>query len=287
MGYQHRKMPKSGIHEYKKPLREKGKNGKHNRKRRGLILEENHIETEKEISEATLKRLHTLGIQKFGSSPFSEHFDRWLQNVTTVLDEFKSNPYLGVDEQFVKDCCQTLSIIKHQLEALCRKEAMLNRELSNLSDWKSRLKQINKEYSTLAGVIKTQRNLEIKHLQSGINRLKIDQDEIIRMKTGFFRGVSAKKREQKEWAKIQELNAKQTELELVMLDFRAKQKELRVEYDRKRDPVLEEIKKFRGIIQNLETDSSLEERWFSCEALIDSINSFLQRKSTHATKGTY
>ena len=249
-----------------------------------LRLEENHIATEREISEATLKRLHTLGIQKFGSSPFSEHFDRWLQNVTAVLDEFKSNPNIGVDDQFVKECSQTLSIIKHQLEAICRKEATLNRELSNLSDWKSRLKQINKEYSTLAGAIKSQRNREIKHLYSVINRLKKDQDEVIRMKTGFFRGVSKKKREQKEMAIVKELNDKQTELELVMLDFSARQKELRAEYDRKREPVLEEIKKFRRIIQNLETDGSLEERWFACEALIDAMNSFLQRKSTQSTR---
>jgi hypothetical protein len=282
MGYQPRKLPKSGIHEYKKPFREKGKNRKHIRKRGELRLEENHIATEREISEATLKRLHTLGIQKFGSSPFSEHFYRWLQNVTAVLDEFKSNPNLGVDDQFVKECSQALSIIKHQLEAICRKEATLNRELSNLSDWKSRLKQINKEYSTLAGAIKSQRNREIKHLQSGINRLNRDQDEIIRMKTGFFRGVSKKKREQKEIAVGKELNDRQTELELVLLNFSVKHKELRAEYERRREPVMGEIKKFRRIIQNLETDDSLEQRWFACEALIDAVNTFLQRKADPA-----
>jgi hypothetical protein len=282
MGYQPRKLPKSGIHEYKKPLREKGKNRKHIRKRGELRLEENHIATEREISEATLKRLHTLGIQKFGSSPFSEHFDRWLQNVAAVLDEFKSNPNLGVDDQFVKECSQVLSIIKHQLEVICRKEATLNRELSNLSDWKSRLKQINKEYSTLAGAIKSQRNREIKHLQSGINRLNRDQDEIIRMKTGFFRGVSKKKREQKEIAVGKELNDRQTELELVLLNFSVKHKELRAEYERRREPVMGEIKKFRRIIQNLETDDSLEQRWFACEALIDAVNTFLQRKADPA-----
>ena len=99
------------------------------------------------------------------------------------------------------------------------------------------------------------------------------------MKTGFFRGVSKKKREQKEIAVAKELNDKQTELELVMLDFSVKQKELRAEYERKREPVMEEIKKFRRIIQNLETDDSLEERWFACEALIDASKHFSAKKS--------
>ena len=280
MGYQPRiKSPKSAIHQYKKPLREKRKDRKHLRKQVGRpLLEEKHIATEREVSEVTLKRLHTLGIQKFGSSPFSEHFDRWLQNVTAVLDEFKSNPNIGVDDQFVEECSQTLSTIKNQLEAICRKEATLDRELNSLSDWKSRLKLINKEYGALTGTIRGQRNREVKRLCSIINRLKIDQDEVIRMKTGFFHGVSRKKREQKESVIVQELNDKQMELELVMLDFSAKQKELRAEYERKREPVLEEIKKFRKIIQIMETDSSLEERWFACEALIDAVNAFLQRK---------
>jgi hypothetical protein len=285
MGYQPRKLPKGPIHEYKKPFHEKRKDRKRiHRSIARPIQEEKHIVTEKEVSEATLKRLHTLGSQKFGSSPFSEHFDRWLQNITVVLDELKLNPNIGVDDQFVKECSQTLSTIKHQLETICRKEATFDRELNNLSDWKSRLKQINKEYSTLAGAIKGQRNREIKHIHSLINRIKKDQDEVIRMKTGFFRGVSRKNREQKEIAVAQELNDKQTELELVMLNFSAKHKELRAEYDRKREPVLEEIKKFRRIIQNLETDDSLEERWFACEALIDAVNSFLQRKATHPSE---
>jgi DNA repair exonuclease SbcCD ATPase subunit len=243
------------------------------------ILEEKLIASESEVSENTLKRIHTLGIQKFGSSPFSEHFDRWLVNVTVILEEFKAHPNMEVDDQFATECSQTISGIKHKLEDIRRKETMLDQELNSLSGWRSRLKQINKEYATSMRNIKTQRNRQIKRLYNDINRLKKEQDKIIRMKTGFFRGVSRKKREKKEIEITQELNDKQSELELVMLDASSKQKELRVDYEGKKDPVLEEIKKFRGIIQTLETDGSLEERWFACETLIDAINSFMQRKA--------
>jgi hypothetical protein len=288
MGYQPRiKSPKGAIHVYKKTLREKRKDRK--RVRRGTakpIREEKQPATEREVSDLTLKQLHTLGSQKFGSSPFSEHFDRWLTNITVVLDEFKSHPNIGADDQFVKECSQIFSSIKDQLEVISRKETALDQELNNLSDWRSRLKQINKEYATLTGAIKGQRNREIKSLYKIINRLKREQDEVIRMKTGFFHGISRKKREQKEMVIVKELSDKQTELELVMLDFSAKQKELRAEYDRKREPVLEEIKKFRRIVQTLETDTSLEERWFGCEALVDAINSFLQRKAAQPLSGS-
>jgi hypothetical protein len=282
MGYQPRKTsPKGAIHGYKKPLRERRKDRK--RVRKGLVQplqEEKHIQSEQEIAEVTLKRLHTLGIQKFGSSPFSEHFDRWLMNVTAVLEEFESHPAVDVDHEYLLQRSQALATIKQQLDKFSRNESTLDQELKNLSDQRTRLKQINSEYSTSAGVFRGQRNREIKRLNATINRLKKEQDQVIRMKTGFFHGISKKAREQKEDAIAQELNDKQTELELVMLDFSAKQKELKEEYDTKREPVLEEIKKFRRTIQTLEMDGSLEERWFACEAIIDAVNSFLMREST-------
>jgi hypothetical protein len=287
MGYQPRKTsPKGAIHGYKKSLREKRKDRK--RIRRGIgrsILEEKRTLSEREISEVTLKRLHTLGIQKFGSSPFNQHFDRWLMNVTVVLREFESHPNIKVDDEFVRETSQTLSTITLKLENLRCKERTLDQELKNQSDWKNRLKQINKEYSTLAGVIRGQRNREIRRLNGIINRLKKDQDNVIRMKTGFFHGISKKDREQKEMTITQELNNRQIELELAMLDFNVKQKELQAEIYRKKEPVMEQIKKFHKIIQNLETDGSLEERWFTCETLIDALNTFLQRKATQPSKG--
>ena len=104
MGYQPRIKSRRGeIHEYRKPLREKGKYRKRIHRRLGRpVQEEKHTATEREISEETLKRLHTLGSQKFGSSPFTEHFNRWLTNVAAVLGEFESHPNISVDDQFRK-----------------------------------------------------------------------------------------------------------------------------------------------------------------------------------------
>jgi hypothetical protein len=281
MGYQPRiKSPKGAIHEYKKPLREKRKDRKRIHRRIGRpIREAKHTATEREVSEGTLKRLHTLGSQKFGSSPFSEHFDRWLTDVAIVLSEFESHPKISVDDQFVKERAQTLAVIKLQLEERRKKEASLNQEITNLSYYKNSLKQIDMEYVTMMAALKNRKNREIKPFRISIDQLKSEQDKVIRVKTGFFRGISRKDREQKEIEIAQKLNDKQRELELLVLDFNAKQKELREEYETRREPVLEQLKKFQKISQNLETDGSLEERWFACEALIDAVITFLQRKA--------
>ena len=282
MGYQPRKkLSRDAIHEYRKSLQEKSKNRKRIRDSHGILpAKKAQILTEKEISEATLRRLHTLGSQKFGSSPFSEHFNRWLTNVSIVLDEFQTHPDIKVDKQFVTECTQTLSTIGSQLKERRRQETSLDQELKNLAYCREHLNQINSEYATNASKIRGQKNRDIRRINRSINRLKEEQEKVIRIKTGLFRSVSKKEREQKEIVIVEELNNKQTELEIVILDFKNQQKILQDNYEKKKEPVLEQIYDLKKKIRHMDMDDSLEDRWFACEALIDSINSFLQRKAT-------
>ena len=82
--------------------------------------------------------------------------------------------------------------------------------------------------------------------------MKREQEKVIRMKTGFFQGISRKNREQREIAIAEELSDKQRELELVMLDFNVQQKNLRSEYERQREPVLEQLTIFQRRVEALE-----------------------------------
>jgi len=275
------KLTKGAVRKYKLPLHEKSKDKKSSQKLTEKPLrEEKHNATVKDITEITLKRLHTLGNQRFGSYPFSAHFSRWLNNLAVVLDEFESHPGISLDDQFVLERSETLSNIKRQLEERSNKEASVDQEIKQLSDAKNRLKQINTEYSILAKTIKDRKNRETKRLYNIINRLEKEQNSIIQIKTGFFRGVSNKEKEQRETEIAEQLFSKQKELELIMLNFSAGQIELREKYERKREPELEQIKLFQKKIAELDEDSSLEERWFACETLIDALNAFLQRIAT-------
>jgi hypothetical protein len=275
------RSPKRAIRQYKKSLHEKSKVRKGVHRSTGRpIKEERPSATEREVSELTLKRLHVLGSQRFGSSPFSLHFNRWLANIEAVLTEFKSHPSIGVDDQFVMECQQTLTSIKLQLEERRHKETALEQEIKKLSDSKSRLKQIGIEYAAKLSTIRSRKNTEIKCLNRAIDDLKKQQEKVIQMKTGFFRGVSPKERERKEMAIAAELDSKLTKLELVLLEYSAKRKQLRSEYDTKIEPELKQLKDYQKKTQEIETDASLEERWFACEALIDAVNGFLQRKAT-------
>jgi hypothetical protein len=281
MGYQpQRKSQKNSFRGYGKIVRERGKEKKRQRKQAAQYSEEEKQPlTQQEIAEATLKRLHILGNQKFGSFPYSEHFDRWIKSVEAVLAEFTANPNIGIDEEFTKETAQTLSSIKATLDLIQRSEATVTQEVTNLAESKGKLQKINNQYSAQASASRGQKNSIIRRLSREIEVLKQQQDSVIRQKTGFFHFRSKKKREQEEISVVEELTNKQNELELAIMDLKQSQRVLREDFDRQREPVAEEVKKFQKRIDDLEADGSLEERWFACEALADAVNMFLMRKA--------
>ena len=191
------KLPRAARRGYKPPY---GKD--RDRKRRSpaadVKQEAKHVASLKEISDKTLKELGVLGTQKFGSSPFSEHFNRWLANIEEILSEFELNPNVNADEEFLKERSQILSALKVDLEERRRKEAFIDDAAKNLSTNRNHLERINTEYAFKMREIKTQKNREIKRLNTNIDNLKEDLDHILRMKTGIFRGVSKKQREERE-----------------------------------------------------------------------------------------
>jgi hypothetical protein len=283
MGYQPRKKsPKGAIHQFRKNLREKRKIRKNSQRHvgRSIELEERHIATEREISEMTLTRLHTLGSQKFGSSPYSEHFDRWLTSVSAVLVEFESNPNIGIDEQFEQECSHTIDTVRQQLEALRRRETLADQEEKKLSDARNSLKLFNTEYAIKSKEIRNRKLSQTRRIIKCINDLKKEQDRIIRLKIGFFHRTSKKKSERMEMDVTQELNEKQSELEQCIMNFKAAQEELAYEFSKKKEPIFEQIKSFKKTIEITETDCSLEERWLACEALADSVNAYRERKAS-------
>jgi hypothetical protein len=280
MGYQPQSKPRKGTTRQYRPFREKTKTKKHQRRSHAQSLDTQKLPpSAQEIAEDTLKRLHTLGNQKFGSFPYSEHFDRWIGTVEAVLAEFAGNPNIGIDQEYTKECQRVLAGIKFTLEQIRRRETTINQEITALAEHKNRLQQINNQYATQAGVLRSQKNATIRQLNRALAELKKEQDKIIKMKAGLFHRVSKKDRETREIETVEKVTEKQTELEIAILDLKQSAKALREEFDRKKEPVNEEIKKYQKRIEDLETDGSLEERWFACEALIDALNMFLLRKA--------
>ncbi len=280
MGYQPRRSQPNRNGGYGKFLRIKNKDKKHLRKRPGRLLEDGpRLLTQNELVEVTLKRLHTLGAQKFGASPYSQYFDWWLLNVEAVLEEFRLHPEVGTDDQFVVETRDALSMVERQLEDRKAVEEVSVHDVEAISKVKAQLAAAEKEFIARSVALKARKRRELKLLNVQIEEVKREQDAVIRVKTGFFHLTSKKKREQKEAEIVEMLQKRQTDLELAMLSFSKQQRDLKDSYDAVREPLRKQFRNLQKVVGASEVDGSLEERWFACEALIDAVNSYLQRKN--------
>jgi hypothetical protein len=90
--------------------------------------------------------------------------------------------------------------------------------------------------------------------------------------------MSKKAKAQKEAEATQRLNSAQGELALATQQFTAEQQRLQDEYERRKQPVMEQIQDQDKQIENQEIDGSLEARRAACEALVNAVNALLQRK---------
>ena len=283
MGYQSRMgSSRTSGRRHGMPRYEKAKAKAKGRKRQSggpYSPEENHV-SPKEVVDRTLNRLHNLGNQKFAISPFSEHFGRWLMDLRIVLSEFESNPTISVDDQFVKERSQILSNVEVKLEEIRQREASGEQAFRGLSDGKILLKRIEEEYTTKAKEIEGRKESEIKRLSSNVDGLREELDRISRMKAGIFRRVSKKAKAQKEAEATQRLSSAQIELDLAVQRFTAEQGRLRDEHEKRKQPIIEQVRVYQKETEKQEIDGSLEARQTTCEALAGAVNALLQRNAS-------
>ncbi|MBM4401455.1 MAG: hypothetical protein FJ045_05855 [Crenarchaeota archaeon] len=253
--------------------------GKKHRGRRDYVSEEEHVQTSGEVVDRTLNALHILGNQSFVLSPFYEHFSRWLANLRDVLSEFESSPIISVDDQFVKEYLQTLLNVELQLEKRHREEVSRDENIKKISENRTLLERIEQEYVAKTKETEARKDREINHLSRNADALRKELDHIAQMKTGIFRGVSKKTKAQKEAEATQKLNSAQRDLESVKQHIAAEQEQLRTEYERRKQSVIQQIRDLQKVTESQELDRSIEDRQAACESLANVVNALLKRKN--------
>jgi hypothetical protein len=282
MGYRPQiRSPRSTGRGRETPQRREAKaRRQRHRSRDRYAIERGQVSTLEEVVEKTLVRLNSLGDQVFGLFPFNEYFDDWLVNLSSVLSDFESNPTISVDDQFVKERSQILSEVRVKLEGRRHEEAVHDEALKSLSDDRSLLERIQGEYTKGNREIEVRKNGEVKRLSRKVQDLKEELDRTAKMKTGIFRSLSKKAKEQKMTDITKELISAQSELQLALRNFTAEQKGLREQYEKRKQSVVDRMQNLQKEIDRLEVDGSLEARRTACEALVNVVNALLKRKTS-------
>ena len=241
---------------------------------------EKQVITAREVAEKTLRRLSGLGNQKFALSPFSEYFDNWLMNLNEVTSEFESNQAINVDDEFVKERSQTLMNVARELAARQSEEATLREATKSLADNNHLLVEIDAEYAKATRELAFRRNSEIQLLTRKVHDLEGELDRVGQTKTSIFSPFSKKAKAQREAEVTRKLNSAKSELESVVHSFSVEQEKLHDEYEKRKQVVIEKVRSLEKEVEKLETDGSLEVRRAACEALVNTVNAFLQRKNS-------
>jgi hypothetical protein len=294
MGFQSRARTPRDLGRRPRRSKSKSKPGKHGTGG-AYRLEEEHTLTAAEIVDRTLNSLSRLGNQRFAVAPFHEHYDRWLLSVRNVISELEASSAVTVDDHFKDECSRVLSDIELTLKDRRAKEAsndeaarIVNR---NLLDTKSLLAQTEREYAVKMNEIAAKREHAIKPVATNLGRLRQELSRISRMRAGFLRGISKKVKVQKTTEATQKLDTTKRELATIEQSFATEQKKRQVEHERRRRQILEQIANYQKEIANLESgpkvDDALDVRHATCDALVNAVNSLLQRTQSvpeHASK---
>jgi DNA repair exonuclease SbcCD ATPase subunit len=243
------------------------------------LLEEGEAPTFEAEVEKTLTRLNSLGNQVFAFSPFSQYYDDWLLSLKSVLSEFESNPTVSVDEEFVKERSHIVTDAENNLAERKREETELEKVTRKLSEQNHLLVQIDTEYAHSTHDLASRRDSEIKRLTRRVHDYEEELEQANLMKASILSPFARRAKSQKIAEATGKLAVAKNELESVVKQFEAEQEKLHDEYEKNKQAAIKQVRDLEKEIEDLDVDTSVEDRREAGEALVNAVNSLLQRKT--------
>ncbi len=258
---------------------EKGKRKGHKHRSGGkYLLSASEAPSFEEVVAKTLGNLNHLGSQIFAFSPFSQYFDDWLVSLKHVISEFESNPAVEMDEEFIKMRSQLVTAIELKLSERQRDEAVLENTMRKLAKQRNLLVQTDTEYSYGTRKLVSERKSETKHLNHTIRDLEEEFEEIDQTQISVFSPLARRSKSRKKAELIRKLDVAKSEIESIMKELETEKERLRLVYEKKKQAVIEEVKRLEKKIGGSEADVSLEDRRVACEEMAKTVQALLQRK---------
>ena len=293
MGFQQRARTPRDFGRRPGKNKHQSKLGKH-RTGSELRFEEEHVATSAEVASRTLNSLSRLGDQRFAVAPFYDHYDRWLLNLRNVISDFETSPAVTIDDLFKEERSRALSNIELTLKSGREKETSnddtvrkLNR---SLLDAKSLLAQTDREYGEKKNEISRKREAAVKPVVTNLGKLRAELNRIVHMRAGFLRGISKKAKADKTSEATRRLDHTKTELARIEQSFASEEKKLNSEHEQRRQHILEQIAKYQKGIGEIDAgaqpDDSLDARHATCDELVNSVTSLLQRTQSNPEAAT-
>jgi hypothetical protein len=264
-----------------KARHDKAKRKEHKHRSGGkYILEEEPTPTVETVVEKTVGRLQSLGSQTFALSPFSQYYDDWLVTLKSVLSELEANPETKIDSIFSGERGKIVTSIEQQLAKRRREESDHEEVVKKLAEKNHSLVQIDTDYAAATRKLSSEKNSQIQDLTRKLHDLEEEIEEINQTKTSIFNPFSKKAKTQKTIEITKKIEVAKRNLQSGMHNFEIDQEKFHDEYEKKKESVINEVRKLEKEAESLEIDNSSEDRKVACEALVSAVKDLMQRNES-------
>ena len=226
-----------------------------------------------QVSSRATNALDHLGNQRFGMPPYSEHFRRWILDIESVLNDFKTSLPNAANESFDNSVTQLLSTIRTELDGRISAEENLSAKVTELqgqlADNERKMAELESDQRIKVHDVKRMSDKSMKKLRGEIDALDAERLKLLRQKPTLFERIFGSAKERVERSS-RSLNSKRTDLESRHESMKQRMSALRASYEEKRKPLAarqaelrEELVKLRGTA----LDDAVETRRTACDQL--------------------
>lgn len=226
-----------------------------------------------EVSSRVKNALEHLGNQRFGMLPFAEHFQRWILDTESVLNDFRNSLPGATNESFDKTVAELMSNIRSELNTRIETEKTLSTKVAEsqreLSANEREMAELEAQQRTTTNEARRTSEKSMKKLRGEIDALDGERLKLLRHKPTIFERIvgSAKVRIEGNSRSIQ---SRRTDLQSREQDLKRRLDILRSKYEEKRKPLLARQAELREELAKLRTitlDDAVEIRKTACEKL--------------------
>jgi DNA repair exonuclease SbcCD ATPase subunit len=235
------------------------------------------------IRSVTLNSLEHLGNQRFVLPPFSEHFKRWVKDVTTLLSDFEVQLPEAVNQQYKQSIEKTLSNLEGALKERMETESSISSKLSDaqrqLAKYESELSKVDHDYKTRTHEVRRRYEQSFEKLRREIDTLDGQRLRILHTKPTLIEKLFRRSEvnlEEKANALRSKKNALGDSKEALKQDL----EKHRVEYENRRNQVTEQLSALRAELEESKgskLDDALEIRKAACEELRQEVSEAVDR----------
>jgi len=226
-----------------------------------------------QIRSVTVNSLEHLGNQRFALPPYSEHFQRWIKDVTTLLGDFEMKLPEPIEQQLKERIGKTLSEIEIALKELTATETDVS---GRLSDTQQQMAACESEESRLESDYKTRTHQTRRRHEQSFERLRreieaLEQERLKRLhaRPRFFQKIFHRSETNLE-DKADSLRSKKTALADGRQALTRELELLRIEHETRRNELTEQLSILRAKLEESKKsklDDALDIRKAACEQL--------------------